>query len=68
MDKAEHSLIDQLIDQGSCPAGHIDHAVVLGLYRYVLYIRRLTIVLGQTMEKIHQSIPNGALSFIRTAD
>ena len=34
----------------------------------VCTVHRLTIVLGQTMEKIHQSIPNGALSFIRTAD
>ena len=33
MDKAEHSLIDQLIDSGSCAAGHNDHSVVHGLYR-----------------------------------
>ena len=35
VDKAEHSFIDQLIDQGSCPAGHNDYAVVAELYRLV---------------------------------
>lgn len=35
VDKAEHSLIDQLIDNGSCPAGHVDYSVVLELYRQV---------------------------------
>ena len=33
MDKAEHSLIDQLIDSGACTAGHNDFSVVHGLYR-----------------------------------
>lgn len=33
VDKAEHSLIDQLIDQGPCPAGHMDFPVVASLYR-----------------------------------
>ena len=33
-DKAEHTFIDQLIDNGSCPAGHTDYTVVLELYRY----------------------------------
>ncbi len=33
MDKAEHSLIDQLIDGGGFAAGHADHSVVLELYR-----------------------------------
>ena len=42
VDKAEHSQIDQLIDQGSCPAGHMDHAVVLSLYRQALTIHFVT--------------------------
>ncbi len=33
VDKAEHSLIDQLIDGGGFAAGHADHSVVLELYR-----------------------------------
>ena len=33
VDKAEHALIDQLIDRGSCPAGHCDYSSVLGLFR-----------------------------------
>ena len=33
VDKAEHSLIDQLIDSGSCAAGHNDYSVVHALYR-----------------------------------
>ena len=33
VDKAEHSLIDQMIDSGACAAGHNDYSVVHGLYR-----------------------------------
>lgn len=32
-EKAEHAVIDQLIDRGACPAGHVDFPVVLELYR-----------------------------------
>ena len=33
VDKAEHSLIDQMIDSGACAAGHNDYSVVHSLYR-----------------------------------
>lgn len=33
VDKAEHALIDQIIDSGSCPAGHSDYTVVYELFR-----------------------------------
>jgi len=32
-DRAEHALIDQLIDDGACLAGSADHSVVVELYR-----------------------------------
>ena len=33
VDKAEHSFIDQVMDKGSCPAGHVDYTVVFELFR-----------------------------------
>ena len=32
VDKAEHCLIDQLIDNGSCPAGYLNYQTVRQLY------------------------------------
>ena len=32
VDKAEHCLIDQLIDNGSCPAGYMNYQTVRQLY------------------------------------
>ena len=32
VDKAEHCLIDQLIDNGNCPAGYLNYQTVRQLY------------------------------------
>lgn len=33
VDKAEHCMIDQLIDSGPCPAGHLNYPTLHSLYR-----------------------------------
>jgi hypothetical protein len=33
VDKAEHCLIDQIIDNGSCPAGYLNYATTKQLYQ-----------------------------------